>query len=857
MGARSQGYLDVGSRRSRVDDAGAAHLWFLESMDRVNRAIGAGHDLEAMGGAVLDAMLEIFASDRAWLAYPCDPESSSWRPVVERTRAEFPGASALDADVPMDADVAAVFAAARARAGVLRLGPGADLDVPTGIARRFSIRSQMAMAIDPKVDHPYLLGLHQCTAPRVWTPAEQRLLQEIGRRLTDALATLIMVRSLRESERKLEAAQRIAGVGWWERDFATQRVTLSDEVCRVFGVEPVDLPQWQDRWLSLIHPDDRATAAAAAAAALNGGPRYDVEYRVVRPDGTVRVVHSQGDVLLDNAGRPLRQFGVLQDVTELRRTEHELRASESRFRKFVDHATDAFFVQDAQLAVVDVNRQACESLGYTREELIGLRPRDFDAGLDAAGIRNIQHRVAAGETVTFETLHRRKDGTVFPVEIRVREFDYADQRLHVALVRDIRERKRAERRDLAQHTVAQLLAAAQSVEDATPRLLEALCECLDWDTATLWLPDRDEVVLRCAQFWRRASLDVRAFEERTRASAFPPGVALPGIVWQTRAPRGVPDAAQVSFPRAVIATACGLRAAFAFPVVLGSEALGVIELTSREVRECDQELVDMMASLGSQIGQFIERKHAEEALRVAQAELTHMSRVMTMGELTATIAHEVNQPLVGMVTSASSCARWLAASPPNLDRAQRALDRIVQAGNRASAVIDRVRTLVKREPQRTEPVDIAGVVRDVVAMVRQELQRTHIALKTQLAEDLPAVPADRIQLQQVVLNLLLNAIEATREVQGRQRQIWIASRLDADRQVLVEVRDTGVGLGADARTRVFDTFYTTKQGGLGMGLSISRSIVEAHAGRMAAASNHPHGATFQFWLPLTDEGQGP
>ncbi|HUP05849.1 MAG TPA: PAS domain-containing protein, partial [Caldimonas sp.] len=345
MGARSHKRLEiVQAPHGGDDDARVAHLWFLESMDRVNRAMQGGRDLEVMAGAVLDAMLEIFACDRAWLAYPCDPHAPSWHPVVERTQPDFPGAAALQAELPMDADVAVVLSAARARSGVLRLGPQGDLEVPSGLAARFSIRSQMAMAIDPKVDRPYLLGLHECTAPRAWTAAEQRLLQEIGRRLTDALATLLVMRSLRESERKLEAAQRIARVGWWERDFRTQRVTLSDEVCRTFGVEPVDLPQWQERWLGLIHPDDRATAAAAAAAAVRGGPRYDVEYRVVRPDGAIRVVHSQGDVIWDETGLPLRQFGVLQDITELRRAERELRASESRFRKFVDHATDAFFV---------------------------------------------------------------------------------------------------------------------------------------------------------------------------------------------------------------------------------------------------------------------------------------------------------------------------------------------------------------------------------------------------------------------------------------------------------------------------------------------------------------------------------
>ena len=676
------------------------------------------------------------------------------------------------------------------------------------------------MALRPKGDRPYLFGLHQCSRVRTWTKEEQRLFEEVGHRLTDALGSLIAFRGLGESEARLEAAQRLARVGWWERDYATGHVSLSDEACRIFGVQPLELPQWHGRWLSLIHPEDRENTAAASDLALRGGPRYDVEYRVVRPDGAVRVVHSQGDVTREESGRPVRQFGVMQDITELRQTERrleaaqriarvgwwerdyvagcmtfsdeiaqiygiartdrivdlaewlrllptlihpedwtraaeaseaalrggprydveyrvvhpdgtvrvvhsqgdviwdesgrparqfgvaqditklrqaeqELRASEARFRTFVDHAMDGFFLLDQQLNVVDVNRQACESLGYNREELVGMHPRDFDAGLDEPAIARLAERAGAGQRVTFETRHRRKDGTVFPVEIRTGTFKQAGQLLYLALVRDISERKLAE----------------------------------------------------------------------------------------------------------------------------------------ETLREKDN------------------------ALQMARTELARVSRLTTLGELTTSVVHEVSQPLGAMIASAAAGARWLAADPPEIAEARSALDNIAADGKRAREVIARIRALAKRQAPRLELLDINRKILEVLALTEHELRSHDIVLQAQLGEALRRVAGDRVQLQQVLLNLILNAIEAMSGVHDRPRQLTIVSREDAPNAVVVEVRDSGMGLDPEGAERVFEAFYTTKAEGIGIGLSISRSIIEAHGGRLWASSNEPRGAVFGFSLPVAGEEQ--
>jgi len=243
-----------------------------------------------------------------------------------------------------------------------------------------------------------------------------------------------------------------------------------------------------------------------------------------------------------------------------------------------------------------------------------------------------------------------------------------------------------------------------------------------------------------------------------------------------------------------------------------------------------------------------ERKRAEEALHRAQAELAHVTRLTTLGELAASIAHEVNQPLAAIVADANASLNWLAAAEPELERVRETLAAIATDGHRAADVIQRIRQLATKTEPRKARLDVSDVVRDVAALVRAEVGRFEIALTLDLAPALPAVVGDRVQLQQVVLNLVMNAIEAMASVTARPRKLVIRS--ERDDEVRVAVHDTGVGIAGSDVDRVFGAFFTTKPGGMGMGLSISRSIIEAHGGRLWVAPNEPHGAIFQFSLPV-------
>ncbi|HTF75071.1 MAG TPA: ATP-binding protein, partial [Bradyrhizobium sp.] len=251
-----------------------------------------------------------------------------------------------------------------------------------------------------------------------------------------------------------------------------------------------------------------------------------------------------------------------------------------------------------------------------------------------------------------------------------------------------------------------------------------------------------------------------------------------------------------------------------------------------------------------------DRKRAEEKLRAseqrfldAQMELAHVTRVTTLGELTASISHEVNQPLAAVVNAAGACLRWLDGDTPNLDEARYAVDWIVNEANRASEVIRRVRALVNKTDIEKVPLDVNDIVREAIALVQREMDSHRVSLRMELALALPMILADRVQLQQVIINLVMNGIEAMQSVTDRPRELVIRSQ-QAETGVLVTVIDTGVGIFAENADRLFNAFFTTKSSGMGMGLSICRSIVEAHGGRLWVTANVPHGATFQFTLPV-------
>jgi PAS domain S-box-containing protein len=799
-------HLDITDRK-RADQERQGHVWFLESMDRVNRAIQGAIDLDQLMGDVLEATLSIFDCDRAYLVHPCDPLAETWSTLVERARPEFTSETNDHRDVPMTAEVAERFRLLRAADRPVQFGPGAAHALGRH-AEEYGVRSMMVTAVYPHADQPYAFGLQQCSRARAWTPDEERLLQEIGRRLADGLTSRFVLGSLRESESRLAAAQSVAHVGHWERDFVARRVAVSPELLRLFGLNgyhPRDLDEWDVMWRSLIHPDDRHHAVALLEAALHGGPRYDVEYRIVRPDGQERVVRSQGDILEQDAGRPQRMFGTIQDITEFRRAQDELRASESRFRVFVDHATDAFFLHEHRGQILDVNQQACDSLGYTREELVGMSPAQIDLGADLQN--TVGSRLDSDEMLAFDSRHRRKDGSTFPVEVRLRRFRMNGKRFAVALVRDITQRKEAER------AVAESYSLLNAVVEGTP--------------AAVFVKDLAGRYLMINSIGARSfGLTSDEIIGRDDRQLFPPGISDEIIEHDRRVlASGEPETMEET------ATMRGVSRVF---------------LTSRGVYRDAQRRIIGLVGFSRDI---TELKRLEQQFRQAQ-------KMEAVGQLAGGIAHDFNNLLTAIIGFSEMAFNALDAGDPNREL----LTEIRRAGHRAANLTRQLLAFSRKQVLRPEVVSLNVLLGDVIKLL-QRLISEDIEVVLSPDETLGLAQIDPSQFEQAIINLAVNARDAMPQggrltIQTTNAEIDAAQasmhpEVEPGSYVMVGVSDTGHGMDEETRTRIFEPFFTTKAvgEGTGLGLAMVYGFVKQSGGHIEAASVPGHGTTFRIFLP--------
>ncbi|HTB13131.1 MAG TPA: PAS domain-containing protein [Bryobacteraceae bacterium] len=1081
-----------------TDELSQDRLWFLEGMDRVNQAIQDTDDLQQTAH-VLDAMLSIFDCDRAWITYPCDPESKTWRTVADCARPTLAHSVPVSLDVTVDAAMADMHRLVSASEGPVCFGT----ENSEAISARPGVRSQICVAIHPKMDKPYMLGLEQCTCARNWTQQEQRLFKAIGQRIATLLTSLLLSRELQENKARLEEAQRVAHVGYWEWDLETNVVVWSAETYRIFGLKPEERPMDFATVRGMVHPEDREALYSGVDVEIDAGVHPIAEFRIVTPNGEVRTVHAitsklwsalPGDPDDGESLRARKLFGTVQDITELKRAEEARHAlsqdlqeskawleeaqrvahlgywvwdletnqviwSEETYRIFglapragsfdigkvseMIHPSDRESVfrtaeeairtgtradSEHRLIRPDGEMRVVHSLGDLKKTSEG-RTQMFGTTQDITDRKHVEEerqtlssalhqsnarleeaqRVAhighyefnpvenhvtwsaelcriwglppakgpIDMTVVFEKIHPEdreyaarvveetiRNGTRLKAEHRIIRPDGEVRFVQVlgtvkrdasgtayelfGTCQDITERKLAEqalRRSQFYLSEGERLAHMGSwasrdlgirwsddldiywsdevykifgldPKSGTPNLQQFLAEIHPQDRASMAetmkrmheqrcscdathriiRPDGELRYVRCVgvpvfedgvfQGFHGTTIDVTAHElltqELRREQAYfaeAQGLAHIGS-WATNYrtgqihhisdetfrlhgfdPREGPIPLERFYDTIHPEDRPGVTAAIEDAIRTGAD------FDLREYRICRSDgTIRFLRAIGhrnpsEEIGYYIgitaditDRKRGEEErerLRRLEADLAHINRVNMMGELAAALAHEIKQPIAASITSANACLRWLAHDPPDLERARAAAARIDREGNRAADIINSLRAFYKTgTPGERQVVDVKGTIEEMRVLLQTEAARHGVTIHTELESDIPNILADRVQLQQVLMNLMLNGIEAMRDCGGA---LTVRSEVNSEGQLAVSIGDTGVGLPGESAELIFDPFHTTKPHGTGMGLTITRSIVESYGGKVWFTANQGPGATFHFTLPCGAE----
>jgi PAS domain S-box-containing protein len=569
-------------------------------------------------------------------------------------------------------------------------------------------------------------------------------------------------------------------------------------------------------WVEAIHSEDRNRLVETWQSCLASGTPVETEARIRRFDSAYRWFLIRGNPLRNELGEVLKWYGTCVDIEDRKRREEDLRAQEFSWRQIVDNIPGLVVTTAAGGEVEFLNRQTLEYFGRTREELkdwalIGaVHPGDLPRVI---GER--KKSIETGQPYEIEHRCRRADGVYRWFQVRGLPVRGAENKIIAwyLLLADIDDRKRAEEalreRELnlrqITETIPEMLWSSTpegSIDYCNGRLLEftgfASAEVVGTNWIKLLHPDDVERAVKawshCVKTGDPYRVEVRTFHASDDTYRW-----------------------------------CITR------------ALPLVDSEGRIVK-WHGTVVDMH-----------DWKVAQEELRSTQAELAKMMRVMTLNVLTASIAHEINQPLASLITNASISLRRLNDDPPNVDGARETVQRTIRDANRASDVVTRLRALFSKKEFTLETFDLNEITREVIALSSNELQDNRVILQLELAADLPLVTGDRVQLQQVTINLLNNASDAMVGIEDRPRHLLVRTQQDGDNQVRLSVRDAGCGVNPKEFDRLFEPFYTTKGSGMGIGLSISRSIIERHRGRLWAEPNDGPGTTFSFSIPCSPD----
>ena len=632
------------------------------------------------------------------------------------------------------------------------------------------------------------------------------LLQRIRRRRAEA--------ALSENRLFMELATEAGGIGLWVRDLVRGDLWANSRMRSFFGLAAEGGIEIDDI-LKRVHPDDRGYLLSVIERAQETGKPCELEFRTSIPGVPERWIAARGQFVLNPQGRVVRRLGTMIDITELKR-------AEEKFRLAVEASPSAIVMVNQQGLIMLVNAQTEKLFGFGRDELVGQpaeilvpeRLRGEHGGRRAGFFAAPEARpMGAGG----DLYARRKDGSEIVVEIGLSPIQTEEGVFILTSILDITARKQA--------------------EEELEKERAFLRQVIDIDPNFIFAKDRQG-----------------RFTLANRAVADAYGTTVELLLGKTDADFNSHGEEVEFFHKMDLEVMDTLQERF-----IAEEHVTDAQGKTRWLQTVKRPIIDKNGAANQVLGtssDITQRKGTEAELQRNRDELAHLTRVSAVGELAASLAHELNQPLTAILSNAQAAQRFLAVTPPDLDEVREILRDIAADDNRASQVIQRLRALVKKEDLSFASLDLQSVINDVVQLLHSDSVLHNIRVTVESESRLPPARGDKVQLQQVMLNLLLNGFDAMKDSPFDKREALIRADQQDRRLLRVAVRDHGIGLAADKRDRIFQPFYSTKRDGLGMGLSVSRSIIEAHGGQLWAENNLGRGATFYFTVPVDESDEG-
>jgi PAS domain S-box-containing protein len=644
--------------------------------------------------------------------------------------------------------------------------------------------------------------------------------------ITDVTAARVTERKLRLSEAYLAETQHLSHTSSWAWDeIRREFIYLSDELYRLFGVEAGKESDLLQTYHDRILPEDQPGVIEATRRAIRDKADFEIDFRIGLPDGTRKHVRSVGHPVLNNEGDLIQLVGTNVDVTEQYEANEKLKKAFDEIKRSQDHLQ--LVIDAIPILVWRAGPDgAPDFLNQPALDYTGLSPDQAEIGWPRAFHPDDKKAMLIKWSAIRES---ERPGSL---EARLRRFD-GKYRWFLFQAEPLRDKSGkivkwyGSATDIEDRKLAEL-----ALRESEQRFRDYAETASDW----LWETGPDHRVI--------------SISEPVNVTGLVPS-RLPGVTRWEIASDIETDSEKWRRHREALDAYRPFRD-FVYSIINQSGSRIFVRTSGKPFFDVNGNFLGYRGT-GTDITALKRAEQAEQDLRTAQAELAHVTRVTMLGELTASIAHEVNQPLAAVVANAEASLRWLNREEPDLAAARRSVEWVIDDGCRASDVIRRVRALAKKSDMETVPLELNQVVNEAATLVERELAKHRVSLRTELAPALPEILGDRVQLQQVIINLLMNGIEAMEPVTDRSRELLIQSGKDDTGYLILRVADSGIGISSENANRVFNAFFTTKSSGLGMGLSICRSIVEAHGGRMSVSNNDGPGATFQLLLPLHRE----